>query len=702
MQSAQKMRLVACLVVVFLSALCGLTGGGVLNLGPEQILWAGQPALEIDTGDYSVPSFSDFNNDGLSDLISSSGPDEFNMGRVRIYLNQGSVRRPCFDSFFHAQSQTGDLTCVRSGCMVCFPRIVDWDGDEKNDILLGHGDGSVKIFRNIGTHFQPVFDDGTTLTVGQPEQKLPINVMGRATPVLADWNSDGKRDLIVGSVIGWIYIYINEGTDNAPDFRITTFAQTPGGNLTVPSRRSSPEFVDLDGDGKKDLLTGNTDGQILSYRNIGTRESPLFDSYELVEAASNPIDLEGSPRSRPFICDWTGNGQSDLLVGSSDGKVRLYEGQAVGTDSLTVTIAKAGRRLASLQNNDGGWDDPLDDGDPASGSVITEIGTIGLGLAVAYQQSEDPNLLDALERSGQLLLTRTDDFLANEGLLAVELDGIFGTDVYTNHIRSAFYDRLANGTYYDALSGTPNMDTAEYIQSIVEFYGSDLVNTTAWDLGMSLYDAYVIGADTTEWIAAVKTQIDRLDSDKPDDVIGLAGAIFGLASIYEDYDPQNGSHADANSLMDLADILAGYQLASGGFTYNSHFMTAGEDETVTVTAAGILALEAADRYLYWDNIAPARTFLRTDQLLSSGWENYTGAGEDNLVTAETIRGLKASRPTPGDIQDDGRVDLQDLAAQSRYWQRTDCGNCAGADLNRDGQVNLFDLMILVEHWTDGL
>lgn len=41
-----------------------------------------------------------------------------------------------------------------------------------------------------------------------------------------------------------------------------------------------------------------------------------------VEAA--PVNLP-STRSRPFICDWAGNGYPHVLIGTSDGKLHLYQ-----------------------------------------------------------------------------------------------------------------------------------------------------------------------------------------------------------------------------------------------------------------------------------------------------------------------------------------------------------------------------------------
>ena len=112
------------------------------------------------------------------------------------------------------------------------------------------------------------------------------------------------------------------------------FAQASGRDLIVPSGRSSPVILDADGDGKKDILTGNTDGQILFYKNVGTDYFPMFEEYTPVQSVGQPIDLAGSLCSRPFVCYWNGSKDKhwDLLVGYGDGKIRLYRGLAGAGD----------------------------------------------------------------------------------------------------------------------------------------------------------------------------------------------------------------------------------------------------------------------------------------------------------------------------------------------------------------------------------
>jgi len=105
-----------------------------------------------------------------------------------------------------------------------------------------------------------------------------------------------------------------------------TFVQEDDHDLVVPSQRSSPVIFDLDRDGKDDLLTGNTDGQLLFYRNLGPDYLPTFSGCLPVESNDVPIDLVGSVRSRPSVCFWTDDGYPDVLIGAGDGKVHLFQG----------------------------------------------------------------------------------------------------------------------------------------------------------------------------------------------------------------------------------------------------------------------------------------------------------------------------------------------------------------------------------------
>jgi hypothetical protein len=295
-----------------------------LNLGAEGFVRAN--GVDITVPGYSVPSFVHWNSDALLDLVVGEGGGDF-PGKVRVYLNVGTPTAPEFGEYFYVQSEGADLVVPSESCQGAYPRVVFWDADQRKDLLVGMANGTVKLFLNVADDDAPAFDGGTLLQVGEPGAKVDIDVWARATPNVVDWNNDDRKDLAVGSVDGLIYLFINEGADDAPDFRVMTYVERVSDLLLVPTTRSSPVVLDLNRDGRKDILAGNRGGELVFYANVGADAAPIFSVYSLVRADGVQIDLPGQPRSRPFVCDWTRDGLYDVLLGSEDGKVRLYQGR---------------------------------------------------------------------------------------------------------------------------------------------------------------------------------------------------------------------------------------------------------------------------------------------------------------------------------------------------------------------------------------
>lgn len=332
------------------------------------------------------------------------------------------------------------------------------------------------------------------------------------------------------------------------------------------------------------------------------------------------------------------------LPEGTGGGILSFDSMSLSTPAaLGSAFQSAGNRLTALQNNDGGWDWPLDDGNPASASPVNTIGPIGKGLAEIYLHTGDTDHLDALQAAGALLLTKTNNFSPSDGYLAAQLDEIFGGTTYTDHVVNNFYSPLAAGTYDRNGLGTL-YDTAGYVTLIRNSRASQgIPNLAAWDVGMGLVAAASCSADTTAWVAGVKSEIDELDGDDYYDVVGLAGALYGLAFVGEDFDPQAGEHVAAASLMDLAAILAGYQISGGGFTWNSGFLSPG-DKSIQETAYAILALNEVNRALYLDELRGAADYMISVQLGTGGFEQDTGSGENNEVTAEGVWGISVAYP----------------------------------------------------------
>ena len=320
----------------FLAATCALTvvlavtsGALAIDFGPEQVIQAG--GSDIVVGRFATAMFDDWNNDGLNDLIIGEGAAA--IGKVRIYLNGGPAGAPVFNTFFYAQADGSDLEVSSTGCLPACPRTADWDNDGRKDLIVGLNDGRVQVYLNVNTDAAPSFDAGSLVQVGPAGSKVDLDVGSRAIVDLVDWNNDSLMDLVIGDMGSRIRIYLDEGAPGSPDFLGYSFAQDSGSDLFVPGGRSAPSVVDLDGDGKKDLLSGNTYGELYFYSNVGTDAAPNFSGWELATSEGTVIDIDlpwdDRVRSRPFVCDWNDDGLLDVLVGAGDGlegKVFLYQG----------------------------------------------------------------------------------------------------------------------------------------------------------------------------------------------------------------------------------------------------------------------------------------------------------------------------------------------------------------------------------------
>ena len=306
--------------------------------------------------------------------------------------------------------------------------------------------------------------------------------------------------------------------------------------------------------------------------------------------------------------------------------------------AASPALQAGGTRLVAMQQNDGGWDWPLYDGDPNNPSPQNTIGPIGKGLAEAYKDTGDADMYDALQDVATFLQAKTNTFSPPDGYLAAELDSILGGTTNVLHVNTYFYGPLAAGTY-DRNGGGTLYDTAGYIDWLQT--RREGTNWAAWDIGMGLVGAASAGVTSPEldyWIQGVKEEINEMNGALKGDVLGLAGGLYGLAFVGENFNPTAGDYAVANNLNDLANILSSYQVSeSGGFACNSSVVIPGK-EWVQETAYAILALAEVGGYN--SETYSAARYLEGVQLGTGGWENGADEpGEDNEVTAEALWGI---------------------------------------------------------------
>ena len=239
------------------------------------------------------------------------------------------------DSLFPSNTQSVNLTI--SPCSF----YLDVDNDGKKDLLVSpsaknasENFASVWWYKNTGTASAPVF----TFQQNNFLQNQMIENGSGAYPAFLDYNADGLTDLLISN-FGYfgtpykskIALYENIGTASAPQFKLITRDFNSISNYSISNM--VPAFGDMDGDGDADMIIGDYSGKLHYFNNTAGAGNPV----NFVLSQANYFGIDIGTYAFPQIIDVNRDGKLDLLVGEREGILNYY----VNTGTIAVPVFSA-------------------------------------------------------------------------------------------------------------------------------------------------------------------------------------------------------------------------------------------------------------------------------------------------------------------------------------------------------------------------
>ena len=275
-----------------------------------------QAGLGYAAGSYvSSVAVGDLNGDGKPDIVTDGCFDSI-CGNVAVLLGNG-------DGTFQAAMTygSGGASSVAIG---------DLNGDGKPDLAVINNGGGAEVLLGNG--------DGTFA------ETFSVGGFVAFSVVVADVNGDGKLDLVTANPC-------ITSTNGCPSGAVGVLLGNGDGtfqNATIYSSGGvyahSVVVVDVNGDGKADVVLGNT----FTPNGPGSNAAVLFGNGD--GTFQSPVSYESGPGNAPSVVpgDVNGDGIIDLLVvadavdSNDDGAVNVLLGIGGGKFASAATYVPAG------------------------------------------------------------------------------------------------------------------------------------------------------------------------------------------------------------------------------------------------------------------------------------------------------------------------------------------------------------------------
>jgi hypothetical protein len=230
----------------------------------------------------------------------------------------------------------------------------DLNGDGLQDLVVADPRGYFWYFPNSGTPTLPKFTGGEIMPIWIGEPVGPssdgalihenYDAVDNTVPriQLVDYSDEKKFSIVAGNYEGKLYYIHNNGSSTNPSF---TMPQNLA-NITVNTYTDgklwcnflSPFLYDFTGNGQLDLITGEgtyASNSIYRLVNKGNNGSPIFSEH----LTTKIIPGYGREHLNPQVVDWNHDGKPDIITGERQGYIDLYLNNSPDNDPAHLSFA---------------------------------------------------------------------------------------------------------------------------------------------------------------------------------------------------------------------------------------------------------------------------------------------------------------------------------------------------------------------------
>ena len=249
--------------------------------------YAGHTFLEVYPGD--------FNGDGKDDILVHNGSS------ILIYRSDGSK----LDVIFSAVERVPGSWQFKPGDRVY---VADFNGDGKDEVAIFNGTDWVMEYLGL------LADDGANglkLIARYDNSMAGWDFKPGDKFLVADFNGDGKKDLVVSNGSNWAIPYVGMLRSTGTGF---TMAKRYDG--TMPSWQMKPGdrlyAGDFNGDGKEDLWVFNGSDWSIPYLGMLKSSGTALSMTKRYDGSMPNWQMK--PNDRHHVGDFDGDGKADLYV----------------------------------------------------------------------------------------------------------------------------------------------------------------------------------------------------------------------------------------------------------------------------------------------------------------------------------------------------------------------------------------------------